>query len=101
MQSTFPPSFLDTALATTQSSQNPPVRLLEIRELGDRMKVGYSTPESTEAEPSVHLQIPGPRDVAKGCSKWHCSQVANRALERESKEACDLTLANGLDLELV
>lgn len=81
----------------------PPINITNV--LPGQVSAGYSTLESTEVEPLrhfVHLQIPGPRDVAvKRYSDWQCSQVTDRTLKMEYKKACDLTLADGLDLELV
>ena len=81
----------------------PPINITNV--MPGQASAGYSTPECAEAEPSrpsVHLQIPGPRDVAvKRYSDWQCSQVTDRTLKMEYKKACDLTLADGLDLELV
>ncbi|EXL39110.1 hypothetical protein FOCG_18273 [Fusarium oxysporum f. sp. radicis-lycopersici 26381] len=49
-----------------------------------------------------YLGIPGMRDVNvnKYCI-WHCSKNANTVWKMEYKKACDLTLAEGLDLEQI
>ena len=32
---------------------------------------------------------------------WQCSQVGDEALKKENRRACDLTLADGLELDQV
>ncbi|KAJ9130191.1 hypothetical protein NKR23_g12307 [Pleurostoma richardsiae] len=50
----------------------------------------------------ILLEIAGPRDAAvKKYSAWQCSQVDDRMLKMEYQKACAITLAEGLDLELV
>jgi hypothetical protein len=39
--------------------------------------------------------------AVKRYSDWQCSQVGDEALKIEYRKACDLTLADGLDLEQV
>ena len=64
-----------------------------------------ATPESTglvSCDHSARLEIPGLRDIAvKRYCDWQCSQVDDEALKLEYWKACDLTLADGLDLEQV
>jgi hypothetical protein len=48
------------------------------------------------------LDIPGHRDVAiKKYSNWQQSQVNDKILKVEFQKACDVTLADGLDLEQI
>ena len=58
---------------------------------------------STETAPSkssARLEIPGLRDIAvQRYSNWQCSQVGDKTLKMQYRKACDLTLADGLDLE--
>ncbi|KAM3064619.1 hypothetical protein ACMFMF_011893 [Clarireedia jacksonii] len=52
--------------------------------------------------PTTRLEIPGPRDVAvKNYSHWQQSKVNDDILKVEFRKACDITLADGLDLEQV
>ncbi|KAM0157264.1 hypothetical protein ACHAPG_004758 [Botrytis cinerea] len=52
--------------------------------------------------PVTRLDIPGPRDVAvKNYSHWQQSKVNDDILKAEFRKACDITLADGLDLEQV
>jgi hypothetical protein len=52
--------------------------------------------------PPTPLRIPEPLDMAvKMYSDWQCSRFTHRSLKMEYQKACDLTLAEGLDLELV
>ncbi|CZR65341.1 uncharacterized protein PAC_15241 [Phialocephala subalpina] len=52
--------------------------------------------------PVNRLDIPGHRDVAvKKYSDWQQSQVINKTLKLEFQKACDITLADGLDLEQI
>ncbi|KAK3933670.1 hypothetical protein QBC46DRAFT_348385 [Diplogelasinospora grovesii] len=64
-----------------------------------------STTVSTEvvaSRPSTHLQIPEPLDIAvKSYTDWQCSRFSSNAVKREYQKACELTLAECLDLELV
>ncbi|KAJ9133189.1 hypothetical protein NKR23_g10952 [Pleurostoma richardsiae] len=64
-----------------------------------------SRPPSVKIGSSVSptpLEIAGPRDVAvKKYTAWQCSQVDDRILKMEYQKACAITLAKGLDLELV
>ncbi|KAM0293718.1 hypothetical protein ACHAPM_011518 [Fusarium culmorum] len=59
---------------------------------------------SAEGSPYApkYLGIPGMRDVNvnKYCI-WQCSKNANTVWKMEYKKACDLTLAEGLDLEQI
>ncbi|OQD97750.1 hypothetical protein PENSOL_c011G04675 [Penicillium solitum] len=46
------------------------------------------------------LDIPGPRDVAlKEYGEWQESNVTNDTLEGAFRQACDVMLEDGLDLE--
>ncbi|KAF4534642.1 uncharacterized protein LTHEOB_12920 [Lasiodiplodia theobromae] len=69
------------------------------------LDAGAPTPASAgavQSRPLTCLEIPGPRDIAvMRYSEWQRSQVSNTALKMEYQKACDLTLAEGLDLELV
>lgn len=64
-----------------------------------------ATPESTglvSCDHSTRLEISGLRDIAvKRYCDWQCSQVGDEPPKREYWKACDLTLADGLDLEQV
>lgn len=64
-----------------------------------------ATPESTglaSYDHSARLGISGLRDIAvKRYCDWQCSQVGDEALKMEYWKACDLILADGLDLEQV
>lgn len=64
-----------------------------------------ATPESiglVSYDHSARLEIPGLRDIAvKRYCDWQCSQVSDEALKMAYWKACDLTLADGLDLEQV
>ncbi|TVY71304.1 hypothetical protein LSUE1_G004473 [Lachnellula suecica] len=54
------------------------------------------------SSPVNRLDIPGPRDVAvRDYSHWHQSKVNDEILKVEFQKACDVTLADGLDLEQV
>jgi hypothetical protein len=56
-------------------------------------------PSSNSAE-VIPLDIPGLRDVAvRKYSKWQQSNVNDDQLKLEFQKACDVTLADGLDLE--
>lgn len=48
------------------------------------------------------IKISGPRDDAvKAYCKWHELQVTDEKRKADWRKACDITLSNGLDLELV
>ena len=48
------------------------------------------------------IKISGPQDDAvKAYCKWHELQVTDEKHKAEWRKACDITLSNGLDLELV
>ena len=52
--------------------------------------------------PVNRLDIPGHRDAAvKKYSDWQQSQVIDKTLKLEFQKACDVTLADGLDLEQI
>ena len=54
------------------------------------------------SKPSSPLEIPGQLDIAvKKYSEWQCSRVTNKSLKIEYQKAYNITLAEGLDLELV
>lgn len=54
------------------------------------------------SKPSSPLEIPGQLDVAvKKYSEWQCSRVTNKSLKIEYQRVYNITLAEGLDLELV
>nr|CEG03953.1 unnamed protein product [Fusarium acuminatum CS5907] len=75
-------------------------------------RTGHSSDDNDTRTPSgsaegsryapKYLGIPGMRDVNvnKYCI-WHCSKNANTVWKMEYKKACDLTLAEGLDLEQI
>ncbi|EXK77146.1 hypothetical protein FOQG_18140 [Fusarium oxysporum f. sp. raphani 54005] len=75
-------------------------------------RTGHSSDDNDTRTPSgsaegsryapKYLGIPGMRDVNvnKYCI-WHCSKNANNVWKMEYKKACDLTLAEGLDLEQI
>ncbi|KAJ5808867.1 hypothetical protein N7474_010136 [Penicillium riverlandense] len=55
-------------------------------------------------DPTVlgQLEIPGPRDVAvKEYVEWQQSNVTDDNLKAAFRQACDVTLEDGLDLEQV
>ncbi|ENH71184.1 hypothetical protein FOC1_g10001427 [Fusarium oxysporum f. sp. cubense race 1] len=61
-------------------------------------------PESVEGSLYAlkYLGIPGMRDVnVNNYCIWHCSKNANNVWKMEYKKVCDLTLAEGLDLEQI
>ena len=48
------------------------------------------------------LKIPRLRDVAvRRYGEWQCAQVGDKSLKMEYRQACGLTLADGLDLEQI
>jgi hypothetical protein len=50
--------------------------------------------------PVHRLDIPSPRDIAvRNYSHWQQSKVDDEILKVEFRKACDVTLADGLDLE--
>lgn len=58
--------------------------------------------EAVQSRPPTPLEILGPGDIAIiRYSEWQYSQVSKKAFKMEYKKAYDLTLAEGLDLELV
>jgi putative lipase involved disintegration of autophagic bodies len=65
------------------------------------MRMPSGSAEGNRCAPK-YLGIPGMRDVNvnKYCI-WHCSKNANTVWKMEYKKACDLTLAEGLDLEQI
>ncbi|RYO92895.1 hypothetical protein DL766_009127 [Monosporascus sp. MC13-8B] len=57
---------------------------------------------TTATKASNHLEIPEPLDIAvQRYTDWQCSRFSKKAVKMEYQKACDLTLAEGLDLELV
>ena len=53
-------------------------------------------------KPSSPFGIPGQLDIAvKKYSEWQCSHVTNKSLKMEYQKVYHITLAEGLDLELV
>ncbi|KAF5692801.1 hypothetical protein FGLOB1_14479 [Fusarium globosum] len=66
---------------------------------------GVRTPsESVEGSSYAlkYLGIPGMRDVnVNNYCIWHCFKNANNVWKMEYKKVCDLTLAEGLDLEQI
>jgi hypothetical protein len=66
---------------------------------GTSQAVINANPPSIAAE-VTRLKVPSLRDVAvKTYSKWQQSNVDNNELKLEFQKACDVTLADGLDLE--
>jgi hypothetical protein len=67
--------------------------------------ISFPGPNSAVGLPtnsSSCLDIPGLRDVAvQNYCAWHQSKVAEKLLKMEYQKACELTLADGLDLEQV
>lgn len=58
--------------------------------------------ETVLSKPSSPLKILGQLDVAvKKYSEWQCLQVTNKSFKIEYQKAYNITLAKGLDLELV
>jgi hypothetical protein len=58
--------------------------------------------ETVPSKPSSPLEILGQLDVAvRKYSEWQCSWVTNKSLKIEYQKAYNITLAEGLDLELV
>jgi hypothetical protein len=61
-----------------------------------------SSTEMVPSKPSSPLEIPGQLDIAvRKYSKWQCSRVTNKSLKMEYQKVYQLTLAEGLDLELI
>jgi hypothetical protein len=58
--------------------------------------------ETVPSKPSSPLEILGQLDVAvKKYSEWQCSRVTNKSLKIEYQKVYNVTLAEGLELELV
>ncbi|KAJ9485144.1 hypothetical protein VN97_g8221 [Penicillium thymicola] len=58
--------------------------------------------EVVDSKSMSPLDIPGPRDVAvKEYSEWQESNVINDSLKAAFRQACDVMLEDGLDLEQV
>jgi hypothetical protein len=54
------------------------------------------------AQVNDNFNIPRLRDVTvRGYSAWHKANVANDHLKAQFRQACDIALANGLDLQLI
>ena len=54
------------------------------------------------SKPSSPLKIPGQLDVTiRKYSEWQCSRVINKSLKIEYQKVYQITLAEGLDLELI
>jgi hypothetical protein len=59
-------------------------------------------PSSPKAQVNDDFNIPGPRDVAvREYSAWHEANVADDHLKAQFRQACDIALANGFDLQLI
>jgi hypothetical protein len=55
-----------------------------------------------QAQVKEDFNIPGLRDVAvREYSAWHEANVADDHLKAQFRQACDIALANGLDLQLI
>src|SRR5690349_21176122 len=58
--------------------------------------------ETITGHVSPVLKIPGLRDIAvRRYGEWRCAQVRDESLKMEYRQACGLTVADGLDLEQV
>jgi hypothetical protein len=58
--------------------------------------------EMVLSKPPSPLEIPGQLDVTiRKYSEWQCSRVTNKSLKMEYQKVYQLTLAEGLDLELI
>jgi len=58
--------------------------------------------EIVPSKPSSPLEIPGQLDITvRKYSKWQCSCVINKSLKMEYQKVYQITLAKGLDLELI
>ena len=61
-----------------------------------------SSIEMVPSKPSSPLEILGQLDVAvRKYSEWQCSRVINKSLKMEYQKVYQMTLAEGLDLELI
>ncbi|KAK2794195.1 hypothetical protein FQN50_009940 [Emmonsiellopsis sp. PD_5] len=64
-----------------------------------------NTSEAPAMSPSLNaclIKIPGPRDIAvRRYSKWQESNVVDETLKADFRNACDIAIENGLDLEQV
>ncbi|KAJ5365325.1 hypothetical protein N7517_008211 [Penicillium concentricum] len=59
-------------------------------------------PSSPKAQVNDDFNIPGLRDVAvREYSAWHEANVADDHLKAQFRQACDIALANGFDLQLI
>lgn len=60
-------------------------------------------PRKTDNPSTIdQLEIPGPRDLAvKGYSEWQQSHVTDEGLKDAFRQACEVMLDDGLDLEQV
>jgi hypothetical protein len=92
--------------ATNVSSSNlPPINITNVLPGPSHQSF---VPTSPKAPPSsmapliTPLVVPGLRDVAvKEYSVWQQSKVGDQILKAEFQKACDVALANGLDLEQI
>jgi hypothetical protein len=87
------------------SSNLPPINITNVLP-GPSHKLSVSnSPMATPplvAPPIIPLVIPGLRDVAvKEYSDWQQSKVVDPILKAEFQKACDVALADGLDLEQI
>ena len=56
--------------------------------------------EPSTASTMIHLDIPGPRDVAvKKYAEWQQTHIQDLSLKIEVRKACGVVLSEGLDLE--
>lgn len=84
----------------------PPINITNV------LPSSYSSPTVSTLDPAltaahsrangVYLNIPGPRDLAvRRYSEWQQTQVVDENLKIEFQKACNVTLDDGADLELV
>jgi hypothetical protein len=95
--------------SSTSAVSSPPINITNVLPPhAYQMPLGTSPARTLPSDlpptsvPVTRLDIPGPRDVAvKNYSDWQQSKVNDDILKVEFRKACDVTLADGLDLEQV
>jgi hypothetical protein len=92
--------------ATNVSSSNlPPINITNVLPGPSHQPFVSTSPIATPllvAPPITPLVVPGLRDIAvKEYSNWQQSKVGDYILKAEFQKACDVALADGLDLEQI
>jgi hypothetical protein len=93
----------------TSTANFPPINITNVPPAQPYQTPSGASPATTPASdlpslstPANRLDIPRLRDVAvKNYSNWQQSKVSDVTLKVEFQKACDLTLADGLDLEQI